>query len=130
MNAIENSLHDALTPKDGRIHVFSHLSQIYPSGSSIYTTFIFRLGETPGQTLDTWKRLKQSASNTIVTYGGTISHQHGVGKDHKTYMAAEKGKLGIQTLEQLLDHLDPEQLMNPGKLVPDLTEDREQMTEE
>ena len=124
MNAIENSLHDALTPKDGRIHVFSHLSQIYPSGSSIYTTFIYRLGETPGQTLDTWKRLKQSASNTIVTCGGTISHQHGVGKDHKTYMAAEKGKVGIQTLEELFDHLDPAHLMNPGKLMPDLTKNR------
>jgi alkyldihydroxyacetonephosphate synthase len=123
IDAIENSLHDALTPEDGRIHVFSHLSQIYPSGSSIYTTFIFRLGATPGQTLDTWKRLKQSASNTIVTFGGTISHQHGVGKDHKPYMAAEKGEVGIQTLERLFDHLDPEQLMNPGKLVPDLTED-------
>ena len=127
MNAIENSLHDALTPKDGRIHVFSHLSQIYPSGSSIYTTFIFRLGETPDQTLDTWKRLKQSASNTIVSWGGTISHQHGVGKDHKTYMAAEKGKVGIKVLEQIFDYLDPEQLMNPGKLVP---MDGSQMTED
>ncbi len=50
--------------------------------------------------------------------GGTISHQHGVGTDHKKYMAAEKGAIGIQTLEKIFNHLDPEHRMNPGKLLP------------
>ena len=50
--------------------------------------------------------------------GGTISHQHGVGLDHKNYLQAEKGTVGIDTLKSVFDHLDPEQRMNPGKLVP------------
>jgi alkyldihydroxyacetonephosphate synthase len=119
MKAIEKSLHEAIKPDNERIHVFSHLSHVYPSGSSIYTTFLFQLSETPGQTLVAWKRLKQAASQTIVTAGGTISHQHGVGTDHKKYMAAEKGAIGIQTLEKMFNHLDPERHMNPGKLLPD-----------
>jgi alkyldihydroxyacetonephosphate synthase len=119
MQAIETSLHEALKPDNERIHVFSHLSHVYPSGSSIYTTFLFRLSATPGQTLEAWKRLKQAASQTIVAVGGTISHQHGVGADHKKYMAAEKGAIGIQTLEKMFNHLDPGHHMNPGKLLPE-----------
>ena len=126
MQAIEKSLHEAIKPDNQRIHVFSHLSHVYPSGSSIYTTFLFRLSETPGQTLEAWKRLKQAASQTIAAVGGTISHQHGVGTDHKKYMAAEKGALGIQTLQKMFNHLDPEHHMNPGKLLP---EERGQMME-
>jgi alkyldihydroxyacetonephosphate synthase len=118
MEAIEKSLQEAIKPDDERIHVFSHLSHVYPSGSSIYTTFLFRLSKTSGKTLETWKRLKQAASQTIVAAGGTISHQHGVGTDHKKYMAAEKGAIGIQTLEKMFNHLDPEHRMNPGKLLP------------
>jgi alkyldihydroxyacetonephosphate synthase len=118
MKAVEKSLHEAIKPDDESIHVFSHLSHVYPSGSSIYTTFLFRLLETPRKTLETWKRLKQAASQTIVAAGGTISHQHGVGSDHKKYLVAEKGDIGIQTLQKMFDHLDPEHNMNPGKLLP------------
>jgi alkyldihydroxyacetonephosphate synthase len=57
-----------------------------------------------------------------VAAGGTISHQHGVGTDHKEYMAAEKGTIGTQMLAKMFNHLDPEHHMNPGKLLP---EDRE-----
>ena len=39
MLAIENSLHEAIESDNEKIHVFSHLSHVYPSGSSIYTTF-------------------------------------------------------------------------------------------
>jgi alkyldihydroxyacetonephosphate synthase len=130
MRAIEKSLHDAITPDNARIHVFSHLSHIYPSGSSIYTTVLFRLSETPGKTLETWRRLKQAASETIAAAGGTLSHQHGVGQDHKKYMAAEKGAIGIQTLAQIFDHLDPKHIMNPGKLVPESAGGGGQMTDD
>ena len=119
IKAIEKSLHEAIKPDHERIHVFSHLSHIYHTGSSIYTTFLFRLLETPGKTLEAWKRLKQAASQAIAASGGTISHQHGVGKDHKKYMAAEKGTDGIQILQKMFTHLDPDNHMNPGKLLPE-----------
>jgi alkyldihydroxyacetonephosphate synthase len=130
MKAIEASLHEAIKAANEKIHVFSHLSHVYPSGSSIYTTFLFRLSETPDKTLKKWKRLKQAASETVAATGGTISHQHGVGKDHKRYMAVEKGPIGSQTLQVIFDHLDPTHQMNPGKLVPGFTEDGGQMTDD
>ncbi|NNL75840.1 MAG: FAD-binding oxidoreductase, partial [Desulfobacterales bacterium] len=118
MAAIEKSIHAALKPANERAHVFSHLSHVYASGSSIYTTFLFRLLESPPKTFEAWQRIKQAASQTIVTAGGTISHQHGVGKDHKQYLAAEKGRLGMQALQNIFHHFDPACQMNPEKLLP------------
>ena len=118
MAAIEKSLEGCAETWGERIHVFSHLSHAYHSGSSIYTTYIFRLGHTPQETLNRWKKMKQSASQAIVKAGGTISHQHGVGLDHRPYLISEKGAIGVSTLKQILLHLDPDRRMNPTKLLP------------
>jgi alkyldihydroxyacetonephosphate synthase len=118
MQAVEKAITNALAVRDERVHVFTHLSHVYPTGSSIYTTFLFRLYDRPQATLEAWKSIKQSASQTIVEAGGTISHQHGVGKDHRQYLSAEKGTIGISTLKEVFNHLDPKQQMNPDKLLP------------
>jgi len=118
MHSIEKSIHDALRAGNHRGHVFSHLSHVYPSGSSIYTTYIFPLSDSPEQTLENWQRVKDAASRAVIAAGGTISHQHGVGKDHRQYLSFEKGSLGISTLREVFNHFDPDQRMNPGKLLP------------
>ena len=64
-----------------------------------------------------WKKIKKAASETVANGHATISHQHGVGKDHAPYLIAEKGELGIKTIKALCKVFDPEQRMNPGKLV-------------
>ena len=118
MDAVEETLHTALSSKNEKVHVFSHLSHVYPSGSSIYTTFLFRLSENPRETLANWMCLKQAASRAIVAAGGTISHQHGVGSDHRKYLTAEKGEIGVDVLQKIFKHLDPDRRMNPHKLLP------------
>ncbi len=115
--AIEDALKDALQSFGERIHVFTHLSHVYPYGSSIYVTYVFRLGATPEDTLVRWQALKQGASEAIVKSGGTISHQHGVGLDHRAYLQGEKGLLGLDLIRSALRTADPEELMNPGKLL-------------
>jgi alkyldihydroxyacetonephosphate synthase len=116
--SIEKRLDEVAGGNGERIHVFSHLSHVYKTGSSIYVTLVFRLAETPQETLLKWKAFKHAASRAVVDAAGTISHQHGVGLDHKDYLEAEKGKVGIFALKQLFDGVDPDQSMNPGKLVP------------
>jgi alkyldihydroxyacetonephosphate synthase len=118
MAAIEHSIENSAKTWGERLHVFSHLSHAYSSGSSIYTTYIFRLAETPPESLNRWQKIKQAASQAVVSAGGTISHQHGVGLDHRPYLVSEKGAIGISTLQQVLLHLDPDRRMNPTKLVP------------
>ncbi len=112
------TLRHALDDVGERVHAFSHLSHVYPSGSSLYATYVFRIAADPDETLDRWRRLKTAASDVIVAHGGTISHQHGVGRDHRRWLAAEKGELGLAALEAVRGRLDPDGLLNPGVLLP------------
>ena len=116
--AIARALRGGLLADGERVHAFTHLSHVYPSGSSLYTSFLWRLSGDPEVDLDRWRRLKRGTSLAIVAAGGTISHQHGVGADHAPYLAAEKGGLGMAALGDLLRRFDPDGLMNPGVLLP------------
>ena len=60
--------------------------------------------------------MKAAASRVILEHGGTISHQHGVGADHAAYLPAEKGLLGVKLIREMARALDPEEMMNPGKM--------------
>jgi alkyldihydroxyacetonephosphate synthase len=118
LDAIETALMPGLEPLGERVHVFSHLSHLYPYGSSIYTTYLFRIADDPGETLQRWRTLKTAASEAIVNEGATISHQHGIGTDHMPYITPEKGPLGMAALADLCHRFDPSAMMNPGKLLP------------
>jgi alkyldihydroxyacetonephosphate synthase len=118
-NAVKEILRDGLTGDDERVLVFCHLSHVYCDGASIYFTYLFRRSADPDRTLAHWQRLKQAASEQIVAHGGTISHQHGVGIDHARFLVAEKGQAGLRLLEAACQTLDPDGLLNPGKLLAD-----------
>ncbi|MEW6046534.1 MAG: FAD-binding oxidoreductase [Bacillota bacterium] len=117
IGAVEQALRRALEQYGERVFVFSHLSHPYLTGSNLYTTFLFRLSPDPQESLHRWQLLKSAASRAIVATGGTISHQHGVGLDHRPYLQAEKGALGLTLIASLCRSLDPAGIMNPGKLV-------------
>jgi alkyldihydroxyacetonephosphate synthase len=116
---VESAIRGALEPRGERVHVMTHLSHLYPSGSSLYVTFLFRLAPNPDESLDRWRAIKRAASGAIVAEGATISHHHGVGTDHAPYLMAEKGPLGMATLEAVVRTFDPEGIMNPGVLLSD-----------
>mgnify|MGYP003383334350 CR=1 FL=1 len=115
--ALDRTLHGGLQDIGERAHAFTHLSHTYPSGASVYTTYLYRIATDPDETLRRWQVLKAAASQVIVQHGGTISHQHGVGLDHRPYLAQEKGALGMAVLGDLCQRFDPDRLLNPGKLI-------------
>ena len=116
---IEQAIRTALADEGEQVHAYTHLSHVYGQGSSIYTTYLFRLGDSYQQGMDRWVKLKKAGADQIVAHGGTISHQHGVGKDHRNYLSVEKGALGIAAINNLCELFDPNGQMNPGKLLPD-----------
>lgn len=116
--AVGRGLRRALDADGERVHAFSHLSHVYPTGSSLYTTVVFRLALDADESLDRWRTLKRVAGDAIVAHGATISHQHGVGRDHRPWLEAEKGPLGLGVLEAARAVLDPDGIMNPGVLLP------------
>jgi alkyldihydroxyacetonephosphate synthase len=109
--AIEAALRAAGTPGI----VLCHLSHAYRDGASLYFTFIAR--RRPGEEIEHWRSVKAAACEAIVGAGGTITHHHGVGRDHAPYMRSEVGALGLEALHALKERLDPTGIMNPGKLL-------------
>jgi alkyldihydroxyacetonephosphate synthase len=116
---VEKRVAAALEEHGERVHVFTHLSHVYRQGSSAYTSYLYRVGDAYDATLARWRTVKAVASQAIVDWGGTISHQHGVGRDHAPYLAAEKGELGLDALASLFHRFDPDGRMNPGVLLPE-----------
>jgi len=110
---ILRALREAVSP----VLPMVHLSHVYRDGASLYFTFLFRVGATFEETVDCWRALKEAGCKAVLSVGGTISHQHGVGADHLHYLAAEKGELGMQLLKNVQEFLDPSGMMNPGKLI-------------
>jgi alkyldihydroxyacetonephosphate synthase len=111
------ALRDALSGRGTPPLVMCHVSHLYPSGASLYFTFVAR--QERGAELDQWRVAKTAASDAIVAVGGTITHHHAVGTDHVPWMEAEVGSLGLDVLRAAKERLDPSGVMNPGKLLPD-----------
>ncbi|MBE0483925.1 MAG: FAD-binding oxidoreductase [Bacterioplanes sp.] len=117
MTDIETSLANGLRDEQEDVMVFTHLSHLYGQGCSIYTTYFFRCADSYEATYQRWSKLKGKASAVIAQGQATISHQHGVGKDHAPYLAAEKGLLGMRMIRTLVADFDPEKRLNPGTLL-------------
>ncbi|MFP3870491.1 MAG: FAD-binding oxidoreductase, partial [Syntrophobacteria bacterium] len=95
--------------------VLTHLSHAYPDGASLYFIFLSRQQE--GRELQQWQVVKEAATEAILKHGGALSHHHGIGTMHKPWVQRYLGTGGLAVLEQLKCTLDPNQLMNPEKLV-------------
>jgi alkyldihydroxyacetonephosphate synthase len=92
-----------------------HISHLYQSGASLYFTFVApqELSDPHAQ----WQSAKREACDAIVAHGGTITHHHAIGIDHRRYLKAEDGPTGVAALRAVKASLDPSGLMNPGKLL-------------
>ena len=119
MQQMQEAVRTSLTEEGEEVMAFTHISHVYKQGASLYTTYFFRAAKDHATTLQRWQKIKHAASVSLAHGKATISHQHGVGRDHAPYLAAEKGKLGIQVTHDMLKSLDPEQRMNPGVLIED-----------
>ncbi len=94
--------------------VLAHFSHAYAEGCSIYFTFLgYRDSE--AESLKLYDRIWHDALGACVSVGGTVSHHHGVGLLKAEYMKNEWGE-SFEWLSQLKKTLDPQGILNPGKL--------------
>jgi alkyldihydroxyacetonephosphate synthase len=119
VNGMESAGRAALAQHGERTHCYTHLSHVYPQGSSVYSTFVYRIGPDYGTALARWQSLKAAVGDAIVAHGGTITHQHGVGKDHARWLAAEKGATGMAAIAAMVREFDPHGVMARGNLLGD-----------
>ena len=94
--------------------VMSHFSHAYPEGCSIYFTFVGSENKVRDE-LKTYDAVWHDAMDTCLRLGGTISHHHGIGLLKARYMPQELGNL-MDLFRQFKNTLDPQGIMNPGKM--------------
>jgi alkyldihydroxyacetonephosphate synthase len=109
--ALTTSLAESGTPA----LVLCHISHVYPTGASLYFTVV--AGQR-GNPIEQWRKAKAAASDAMMRTGGTITHHHAVGADHRPWMRDEVGDLGVAVLRAVKAALDPVGILNPGKLIP------------
>jgi alkyldihydroxyacetonephosphate synthase len=113
--AVSSALRESLTAAGTRPVILCHVSHVYPSGASLYFTVACAQSEDP---IAQWFAAKEAASDAILAAGGSITHHHGIGTDHREWYEQEIGPLGVGALRAVKATLDPAGIMNPGVLLP------------
>ncbi len=113
--AVGGALRRSLTDQGTPPVVLCHISHLYRSGASLYYTVAAAQLDDP---VSQWRTAKAAASDAVLAAGGTITHHHGVGVDHRDWYARELGPLGVAVLRAVKQRVDPAGIMNPGVMVP------------
>ncbi|HVT22383.1 MAG TPA: FAD-binding oxidoreductase [Mycobacteriales bacterium] len=95
--------------------VTCRLTHVYPNGAAPYFTVI-----APGQRgseLAQWADVKAAASDALLAAGGTITHHHAVGRDHRPWYDRQRPEPFAAALRAAKAALDPAGILNPGVLL-------------
>jgi alkyldihydroxyacetonephosphate synthase len=96
-------------------HVTCRLTHVYPDGPAPYFTVLApaRRGDEAAQ----WHEMKEASGRAILAAGGTITHHHGVGRDHRPWYDAQRPDAFAAALRAAKQALDPAGRLNPGVLI-------------
>lgn len=109
------AFHKKLESENNKGFIGCHISHSYATGCCLY--FTYGVPQIKGQELKQYYGYKTAITDAIVENGGTVSHHHAVGYEHKTWLKKEIGLEGMNLLKSVKTHLDPTGIMNPGKVL-------------
>lgn len=95
--------------------VTCRFTHVYPDGPAPYFTF-HALGR-HDELLSQWQMIKGAASEALIAAGGTITHHHAVGRDHRLWYDKQRPDLFAAALRAAKRAIDPQGLLNPGVLI-------------
>lgn len=96
-----------------------HFTYVYPDGPVPYFSFM-ALGTTDGKLHNLrpqWRDIKQAANEAVVRYGGTATHHHAIGRDHRPAYERQSPGLYREALRAMKQTLDPNDILNSGVLL-------------
>jgi alkyldihydroxyacetonephosphate synthase len=95
--------------------VTCRFTHVYPDGPAPYFTVLApaRRGDEEAQ----WWEMKRAASDAIIEAGGTITHHHAVGRDHRPWYDRQRPDVFAAALRGAKAAVDPAGIMNPGVLL-------------
>ena len=95
--------------------VTCRFTHVYPDGPAPYYTIL--APGTRGREIEQWDAIKAAASEAVMQNGGTITHHHAVGRDHRPWYDGQIAPLFATALRSAKSALDPAGVMNPGVLI-------------
>jgi alkyldihydroxyacetonephosphate synthase len=98
--------------------VTCRFTHVYPDGPAPYYTILAPV--TRGQELEQWAEIKRAASDALIAAGGTITHHHAVGRDHRPWYDRQRPDAFAAALRAAKTALDPTGALNPGVLLDPL----------
>jgi alkyldihydroxyacetonephosphate synthase len=115
VNDVCRSAESAVREACGAGTVTCRLTHAYADGAAPYFTVLAPARR--GSELEQWAEVKEAASEAIITGGGTITHHHAVGRDHRRWYDRQRPEPFAQALRAAKTALDPAWTLNPGVLV-------------
>ncbi|HEX8976071.1 MAG TPA: FAD-binding oxidoreductase [Solirubrobacteraceae bacterium] len=99
----------------GTGRVTCRFTHVYPDGPALYFTVLAPARR--GEELEQWAQIKQAAADAILRAGGTITHHHAVGRDHRPWYDRQRPEPFAAALRGAKRALDPTGALNPGVLI-------------
>jgi alkyldihydroxyacetonephosphate synthase len=106
---------DALVQVCGGGRVTCRLTHVYPDGAAPYFT-VFAPGRR-GAEVAQWDQVKAAAGEALLAAGGTVTHHHAVGRDHRPWYDRQRPEPFARALAAAKRELDPMGVLNPGVLL-------------
>jgi alkyldihydroxyacetonephosphate synthase len=100
---------------EGAPRVSCRLTHVYPDGAAPYFTVLAPAAR--GSEVSQWDEIKAAASEAIEQGGGTITHHHAVGRDHRPWYDRQRPDAFAAALAAAKRELDPNAMLNPGVLI-------------
>ena len=107
-----HDLNKTLTPLAGE--VLSHFSHVYPQGTSMYMILLGR-EESDEEAVDKLRTIWRESMRVCLEHNAELSHHHGGGLVRSPYARESLGSAHL-LLRRLKQALDPNGILNPGKL--------------
>ncbi len=114
---VTNAVQEALQRVCGAGQLTCRFTHVYPDGPAPYYT-ILAPGR-PNSQLTQWDEIKAAASEAVLRLGGTITHHHAVGRDHRPWYDQQRPAAFAAALAAAKAALDPAGILNPGVLIGD-----------
>jgi alkyldihydroxyacetonephosphate synthase len=112
VGSVRERTRDAL---GGNGRVTCRLTHVYPDGAAPYFTVLAPARR--GDELAQWDEVKDAASDVIAAGGGTITHHHAVGRDHRPWYDRQRPDPFADALRAAKAAVDPAGILNPGVLI-------------
>jgi len=113
--AVTEATETALQEACGGGRLSCRFTHVYPDGPAPYYTMLAPARR--GEELEQWALIKQAAADAVIAAGGTITHHHAVGRDHRPWYDRQRPEPFAAALRAAKAAVDPAGILNPGVLI-------------